>query len=288
VGTTQTALASLCVAAVWLAHGQARADCIAHKGDQPFPTCFDVGNQIFLSASSDGFGAGGRLRHVMRFDDEPDLVWKLDHRFANFRIGGLRSGIGGALYSGRYLRHARDGHIILPFGIPKKLFLPFDIGAEAQVGRIRGKLGDDSFELGVVRAAALIDLARTPSLKRRLSIGAIARWDMDIARSEPAIDDHQVVPFSAATVNTYLESSSGLTILELSAEAGRAWTQSAGWRTDLRARASLERTLVALNDRPLSLFVAGHYDRLGDELVAELGLRIAIVQRRDRRTLGSR
>jgi hypothetical protein len=191
------------------------------------------------------------------------------------------------VYTGRYLRHARDGHVILPFGIPKKLFLPFDIGAEAEVGRVRGDLGGDSFELGVVRAAALIDLARTASLKRRLSVGAVARWDMDIERGEPAILDNRVVPFTAATLGAYWESGSGLTVIELSTDVGRTWTQSQGWRTDLRASASLERTLIAVNDRPLSLFAAGRYDRIGDELVAEAGLRFAIVQRRDRRTLGS-
>ena len=89
------------------------------------------------------------------------------------------------------------------------------------------------------------------------------------------------------TVGAYFESSSGLTVVEVSGDIGRAWTRSDDWRTDLRATAIVERTMIAINDRPLSLFAGGRYDRIRDELVAEVGLRFAIMQRRDRRTLGT-
>ena len=109
MGTTETALRAALTLALLLVSRPVAAECVERKGDETFATCFDVGNQLFVTASSDGFGAGGRLRHVMRFEDEPDLVWKLDHRFANLRIGGLRSDYDGALYTGRFLRQQLMG-----------------------------------------------------------------------------------------------------------------------------------------------------------------------------------
>src|SRR5688572_64683 len=54
-----------------------------------FATCFDPGNRLVLKLSTDGVGAGLQLRHIMHFEDEPDLVWKLEHRMLDGAWGGF-------------------------------------------------------------------------------------------------------------------------------------------------------------------------------------------------------
>ena len=157
-----------------------------------FATCFDPGNRLLLRASTDGFGAVLQLRHIIHFDDEPDLVWKMEHTLVETSYLGIWQRYGARLYSGRYLRHARDGHIILPFSTARKLFLPFDVGAEADVGTLSQQVGDDTAHLGIVRTAALIDIGRSETFSRHLAFGTVARWDVDLA-NETMIDvvDHQ-------------------------------------------------------------------------------------------------
>ncbi|MEM9491574.1 MAG: hypothetical protein AAGC55_20685, partial [Myxococcota bacterium] len=131
----------------------ARADdsCTARTdAGAPFAVCFDPGNRLFVSATTDGYGGGIFLRHALRSIDEPDLIWKLDHRFLDARVSGLSDRYTGAVYAGHFLRHARDGHIVLPLGTPKKIFLPFDIGASAQVGRVTGRLSESALSIDVV------------------------------------------------------------------------------------------------------------------------------------------
>jgi hypothetical protein len=289
VGAAQKTLTAALVALVALA-SPAHADdagCTAQTGaGERFATCFDVGNRLFLIAGTGGFGAGARVRHVVRFDDEPDLVWKLDHELLSMSAGGFGGRLRGVVYSGRYLRHARDGHIVLPLGsTPKKIFLPFDIGAEAEVGRFRGRISDSVSRLGVVRTAALIDVSRSESFRHRLSLGAVARWDLDFDRQELSVGEHVVVPFSTAVANAYLESKNGLTVAEVTVEGGTAWSNLEGWQTEVSARASLERIVIAVNDRPVSIFAGAEYRRADDEYVGDIGLRFALIQRRDRRVI---
>jgi hypothetical protein len=174
VGTAPAALltAALAAAAVPL---PARAECtgITRSGGR-FATCFDPGNRASITAGSDGFGGAVALRHVVHFDDEPDLVWKLEHVLAEATHAGWEDRFSGVVYRGRYLRHSRDGHLVLPLGTPKKIFLPFDIGALVEVGAIRWPAADAAASIGVVKTAALFDLARSRNFRRRIAIGPAA------------------------------------------------------------------------------------------------------------------
>lgn len=265
----------------------ARADDTRCTGktsaDGRFATCFDPGNRLLLAATTEGYGGGILLRHVMLFDDEPDLIWKLEHELLVGQVGGFSHRYEAVLYFGRYLRHARDGHIVLPFAVAKKVFLPFDVGAEAEVGRVTGILGAPTFELGVVRTVALIDISRSDDFRRRLSIGSIVSWDMKILRDPTAIQDHRVIPFTTGLLNAHFETSDGLTIGDARVEAGKAWSTDEGWYSNLTAAVTLERVLIAVNDRPVSLFLAGRYENRADELYGEVGVRFALFQRPDRR-----
>jgi hypothetical protein len=264
--------------------GSAHADPCTGKTDSGsrFATCFDPGNRFSLTAATDGFGGSLALRHELHFDDEPDLVWKLEHDLVDAEWS-LDNSVRGLVYRGRYLRHARDGHIVLPLGSePQKIYLPFDIGAMVEVGNIVERPGKP-VELGIIKTAALIDISRSRDFRRRLAFGPVATWDVELMRSPVAVDDHRVTPFSALLVELHLESQDGLTLFDLRGEAGTSWHTSIGWHRRAQAEALLERVVIAVNDRPVALFLSGRYDSSLDEAVAALGLRIVLVDRTDPR-----
>lgn len=286
MGTASRALvaAAVAVAATVAAPLAARAECtgITRSGGR-FATCFDPGTRISLTAGSDGFGGAAGLRHVVHFADEPDLVWKLEHLAGDATYSAWDDRLSGILYRGRYLRHARDGHIVLPLGRPRKVFLPFDVGALAEVGSLHWRAGDTTATLGVVKTAALIDLARSRNFRRRFAIGPVARWDIQLAREPLAVAEHIVAPFTTGLANIHLESATGRTLADLRLEAGTSWHGPSGWRTSASAEASLEHTLLAINDRPIALLLGARYETATDEATARIGARIILAQRRDPR-----
>jgi hypothetical protein len=293
VGTTQAAL--IAAALVVLGTADARADrCtgITDEGGR-FVTCFDLGNRLVVNAGSEGVGGAISLRHVVTFQDEPDLIWKLEHRIADTTHALFTNAFDGAIYRGRYLRHARDGHIVLPLGTPKKIFLPFDIGALAEFGALRWRDDASPVEVGVVKVAALVDFSRTRTFRRRFSLGPVARWDVHLERDPDgdlmprlAVDEHVVSPFSAGMLELAFESLEGRTAGSLRVEVGTAWSTLHGWRPEARAEAELERIVIAINDRPVSLVLGARYQTRPDaeaEATARIGARIVLFDRRDAR-----
>jgi hypothetical protein len=248
-----------------------------------FATCFDIGNRLSLTAGSDGFGGALAIRHIVHFEDDKDLVWKLDHVIADSTYDAFTERFTGTLYRGHFLRHTTDGHIVLPFGIPKKIFLPFDIGGFAEAGALRWRSGDAAATLGMVKTGALIDLARSRAFRRRFAIGPVARWDVELARSPLAIAEHVVAPFSTAIASIHAESHDGITSWDASVEAGTAWHGDTGWAPEAEAEATLERIAFAINDRPIALVLGVRYESQTDETIGRIGARVVLVHRRDPR-----
>ena len=246
-------------------------DCWMSHRHGPYPVCFDPGNRLRLDATTDGLGGAIQLRHTVLVDD-PDVSWRLEHQIASVRIAG--SSIRGAAYSGRYVRHSSDGHLVLPFGRPRKIFLPFDIGAEAEVGSLTGSTSGE-LHVGAIRTAALIELSRASHFRRRVAIGAVARWDLEVDADSRSAREHAVAPFSLAALDLRAESASGLTLAGVRAEAGGVWSTETGWRRWLSAEAEVERVLIAVQDRPVSLFVSGEYQPHEEALSGLVGVRLA-------------
>ena len=276
-------VAALALAAAAVAPAPARAECtgITRAGGR-FATCFDPGNRASITAGSDGLGGAIALRHVVHFADEPDLVWKMEHVLGDATHATWEDRFSGVIYRGRYLRHSRDGHLVLPLGTPKKIFLPFDIGALAEVGAIRWR-ADGTASVGVVKTAALIDLARSRNFRRRIAIGPAARWELEGLRHPLAVARHVVAPFSCGLASLHLESQTGRLVGELRIEAGTAWTSDAGWRPEAAAEASVERIVLAVNDRPIALVLGARYESATDEAIARVGARVVLFHRRDPR-----
>ena len=117
---------ALIVAAVVALSPPARADSctgISPRGSR-FATCFDPGNRLSLTAATTGLGGSLELRHDITFDDEPDLIWKMEHLIAQASYTPFGDQFEGLLYRGRYLRHARDGHIMIPLGAAERKVSP--------------------------------------------------------------------------------------------------------------------------------------------------------------------
>src|SRR5262245_31736055 len=182
------------VAHVATAHAET---CTGASSAGKFALCFDPGNRVSVTAGSDGFGGALALRHIIHFDDEPDLVWKLEHTLLDATHAGFTDRFQATLYRAYFMRHSRDGHIVIPLGVPKKVFLPFDIGAFTEVGTVSWR-DEPTTRIGVVNMAGLLDWARTRTFRRRIAFGPSARWDVDVMQQPRSIAQHFVAPFSTA------------------------------------------------------------------------------------------
>jgi len=286
-----TAAPALLIALLAVAPAYADTCTGVTKSGGRFAKCFDLGNRLSLTAGSDGLGGSVHLRHEILFEDEPDLLWKMEHAIVEATYGGWEhsESLDLSLYHGRYLRHARDGKIVLPFGNTRKVFLPFDIGADAQVATVRWRpleSPEDQLRVGVIEIAGLMDFTRSRGYSRRFAIGPVVRWDIDVDRSMGRIgkvSEHTVVPFSTALMDLHFESKDGLYAGGIRGEAGTAWHTKGGWKAEAKAEATLERIVIAINDRPIALTAGVSYATLDHEAIARVGARVVLVHRNDKR-----
>jgi hypothetical protein len=268
-------------------------DCVGGTA-KPFATCFDPGNRLVIdlaaSDASEGaatptgaIGGGLFLRHIVRTGD-PEVTWRVEHGIFAGAIDLAPAGrYQATVYHAQFLRHARDGHIVLPFAPAKKVFFPFDLGLESTVLSISGLRGDDHVRANMVRASAFLELLRSPDFTRRLEIGPVVRWDADVDRTRRTIDEHQVAPFSLASISLHLESKDGIAVLDTGVEGGMTWSNLHGWRATAGVRFDVERVLVALDDRPLALFADAAWSPSEDGGAhALIGLRLAVFGRNRR------
>lgn len=282
MGAAKVALVGVALAALT---GRARAEeCTGlSRLGQRFATCFDLGNRLSVTAGSEGFGLGIALRHEITFEDDRDLEWKMEHKLVDGGYSLLDNRFTGTFYRGRYLRHSRDGHIVIPIGTPKKVFLPFDIGALFEVGKLDIKAMEPAFQIGVVRVAPVVDFARSLTYRRVFAIGPSMHWDMDVDRSFKAVTEQTVAPFTEGLVTMRLESSDGLYSFEGRAEAGTAWHSDRGWHPEARAEATLERIVIAIRDKPVAITAGVQYDSVRAETLARIGARFVVFDRADPR-----
>lgn len=274
---------ALLIVAALAARARAEECTGTSRRGERFATCFDLGNRLSVTAGSEGLGVSLALRHEITFDDDPDLEWKMEHVVMDTTYSVLDESFTGTFYRGRYLRHARDGHIVIPLGTPKKVFLPFDIGAIFEVGRLDWHPMQPTIAIGVVRVAPLVDFARSRTYRHVFSIGPAMHWDMNVDRNFQQVSQHTVAPFTEGLATVRLESSDGLYVAELRAEAGTAWHSDRGWHPEARAEATLERIVLAIRDRPVAITAGIQYDSARTETLARIGARFVVFDRPDPR-----
>jgi hypothetical protein len=280
VGAAASAFIAAVVAAATATTAHAD-ECTGNGPNGKFALCFDPGTRASITAGSDGFGGGLAYRHVIHFVDEPDLVWRLEHVAIDGVHAPNTEEFDALLYRGHYTRHARDGHIVIPLGTPKKVFLPFDVGGIAEVGTVHVR-DNVPTNFRIVKTAGILDFARSRSFRKRLAFGPVARWDVNITRVME-VDEHIVAPFSQLMANLHYETNNGRFVADLRVEAGAAWHSARGWEPTAEAEATVERIVLAINDRPISLVLGARWQSETDEAIARVGARIVLFDHRDPR-----
>ena len=82
----------------------------------------------------------------------------------------------------------------------------------------------------------------------------------------------------------HFESDDGLWVWDVHGDAGTAWhSETKAWQTQVQGETSLERIVLAINDRPIAMYALAHYDSLRAETFGAVGLRIVLFDRADPR-----
>ena len=89
--------------------------------------------------------------------------------------------------------------------------------------------------------------------------------------------------FSVGMLNIKGETKDGIWVGELRAEAGTVWHTQGGWQAQAEAEATLERIVLAINDRPIALTAGVSYATANDEAIARVGARVVLMHRNDKR-----
>lgn len=272
---------------------QAGEPCLATDAlGRTFAACFDPGNRLELSAAGAGGGreplAGGALELAAAYRWRRDvrapdgrLEWMLDQAFVDGRVlfaggAGDPRAVRGTVWRGTFLRHRQEPFLFVPGPRPRRLPFPFDIGLLVEVG---GADWDAARPRDVrvlpLRSALLLDLAGHGVL-RRLAFGPEVAWGVHVRDSGGAV--HQIVPFTAGVVDARAESANGLTALSVTVHAGSLVAVPGGAEAFVEGRLELERTVAAVNDRPVALFVGagGRGGALGRATEVSAGVRVAL------------
>jgi len=211
-------------------------------------------------------------------EGKEQVIWQIDHRIASGAVQPLRASVAGApaldaaVYSVCVLRHDESPVIVLPSSPPASIPFPFDIGFESEVGRAvvpsylppARIFGDPipMLHIGVLRAALILDPWRTGKPGKGLEIGVGVRYDID-AYAEPTFKTpkvvHRVAPMTAASLRFRLQSHDGLTVFDVRADSIPHWTSESIWRFMALSSLRLYRTLIAINDQPIGLYLEGNY-----------------------------
>jgi hypothetical protein len=182
-----------------------------------------------------------------------------------------------SIYSVSLHRHDEAPSAVLPSTPPISVPFPFDVGFEAEVGRVfvpaalpESASSSDrlsTLRVGVLRASFFLDPWRSELPGRSLEIGVGARYDVEPIERAPStgLGDakilHRIAPVTATSLRFRFQSQNGLTVLDMRGDFIPHWTSEHTWKIMAFASGRLERTLVAINDEPFALVLEGDYRR---------------------------
>lgn len=232
---------------------------------EDFQLCFDPGNRLGVTAAAAVTDAGELgvayelgidLGTERRSRTRGDLSWTTRHQLLRARLvkTGAEERLSGLAYRGRFDRHLEEGYLLLPTAVPTRVPFPFDLALEIETGAFSRTTAGD--RLGVLSAALLLDPGRAPGGGVKLGAGPALSWSVSRrAGSEEVI--HEVSPLTGGLLLLALTDSTGRSSAQARVHAG--WTLVPAGARGLQggAELSLERVILAVNDRPVSLRLAG-------------------------------
>ncbi|MFT3916872.1 MAG: hypothetical protein QM704_23150 [Anaeromyxobacteraceae bacterium] len=289
---------ALALAALLVASAAAAADAPCRLTDargRTFPVCFDPGSRLELAGGgAAGDGGAWALRAGLRWRNDARspagaLEWLRDQTFLAVGLsaggsprspwaGGPRlDAASGVAWSGTFVRRRTSPFLLVPGPAPLRIPFPFDVGLRAEAGAAAWEAArPDRLRVLPLRAALLLDVGSLLGL-RRAAFGPEAAWEADLERGRHP--SSRAVPFTGGVASLRAESRDGLLAAEVDARAGSALPIDARGKAGayLRASASAEWTVLAVNERPLALFVEGSVDRgaPGRRTGAVMGLRLS-------------
>lgn len=204
------------------------------------------------------------------------VVWQIDHRLVAGWVHPVREGarpvpaFDALLYGVTVLRHDESPSLVLPSSPPVGIPFPFDIGFEAEVGRVtasdRFPLSRGSgaqlpqLQLAVLRGALLFDPWRSGDVGRSLEIGIGARYDLDVFGA-PTLSHarlvHRVAPMTAASLRWRYRTDDGLFSFDARGDVVPHWTSEGVWRLAALGALRVERIVLAIDDQPLTIVLDG-------------------------------
>jgi hypothetical protein len=243
-------------------------DCggIDEEGER-FPTCFDPGNALLLGTGLrllDGRAEptlqAGILLRTERTSRSKGLLWFNTHRIlvTEAAPGPTRRGLTTTLYEGTFRRHLEEGFILIPTGKPIRIPFPFDITLAARAGHLERRVWEGpGLTLETGRAALLLDPIRSVTGRLWLGLGPLASHSLRRMPDGELVQE--LSPFTSALLDTGYETENGWWTVRGSALAGWITSFEGERRFRVRADASLERLMIALNDQPLWIQLYGTY-----------------------------
>lgn len=262
-----------------------------------FATCFDpwqgleLGGGLLLDSGqvSGSASAAVRLRGERESRSKAESTWLSLHRLGATEVRTVQGRFALSLvgYTGVFRRHVREGTLLLPFTPPVTIPFPLDMTFMAEALKYERRVADGTgsdWALEPVRLSFLLDPLRAASSRFHLALGVTAAWRL---LQNDGVVVHEVTPLSAATLFFDFESEDGLWLARGTLSGGFTFIAPDPVLT-LRARGELElaRTLLALNDQPLSLYVraSGAFRDAGargaSEWSAQVGLQLRLFSRR--------
>lgn len=216
------------------------------------------------------------------------VSWQIDHQLTSgvvrpfVRPGGTDvPSMDATLYRATLLRHSESPSIVLPVSPPMTIGFPFDVGLDAELGRVTVPvrpvalpgLGEAGpwIHLGVVRTSFTLDPWRPGQPGRALALGVGVRYDVDIYPA-PTLQTprfvHRVAPLTSGSVRFRYQTDDGLLSLDVFGEAAPHWTSEGTWAFLGTGTARLDRTLIAINDRPIGAYAEVAYRYLPEGMGA--------------------
>lgn len=204
------------------------------------------------------------------------VVWQIDHRLVSGWIHPLGErarpvpAFDALLYGVTVLRHDESPSLVFPSSPPVGIPFPFDIGFEAEVGRVRAsdrfplervsRAPVPELQIAVLRGALLFDPWRSGDVGRSLEIGIGARYDLDVFGA-PALSHarvvHRVAPMTAASLRWRYRTDDGLFSFDARGDLVPHWTSEGVWRLAALGSLRVERVVLAVDDQPLTLVLDG-------------------------------
>lgn len=270
------ALAALSLATGTASAEEATAEAVDRSGHR-FRVAFDPASRVTLGGAASLLrGEDGKPRaagevHVglayrsVRASgrDKERVSWQVEHRVLS---GWIAPGRGawagapaadGAAYAVSVLRHDELPTLVVPASPPVGIPFPFDVGFDAEAGRVATSALSPALHVSAARAGFLLDPVRSRLPGRILALGVGARYDLDVVPGARVV--HRVAPMTAGSLRLRLESRDGLMLADARGEVAPHYVSEGGWAVLARASLHLERTLFAVNDQPITVDLDGAY-----------------------------